>query len=538
MNARRSVLRQGTALMTVAVLLTALGTDVYGWSVSGIVKNSLGAALSGVAVTVKDSSKYSALTDVNGNFSMESSGSASINQKSACNPVSYSIRMAGNDLLISSSLKGMLELALKDCSGRTIPAAKAVPAEGVSHVKLPPGLGNKVIFLRVRNAGREELYTLISAANCLHVEPSQLSIKTGGVTNAAVVSYPTLLFKKTDFRDTSFAMTSEKMTNISMVMAAGGQICALPSTTLKWQSSGILVDIKPDANHKIVSVKDPTIQKYNGKYLIYCTVYNTANSTWSMQFIQFEDFSKANDVTPIFMDQVPGFSGYKCAPELFYFEPKKLWYLTWQQQDPAYSTTTTPDNPQSWSTPKPFFSGSMPNKPNLPIDYFPIADDNNFYIFFTGDDGKVYRIKTTLANFPSGFGAPVVVTTSGADVIYEGSSHYKVKGTTNTYLHLVEGMGATERYYSAWTSEGIEGEWKEYKVGPSDPFARSNNVTYATGVTDWTDDVSHGELLRDNPNQTQELDPCKLQLLYQGKDPSSGGAYNLLPYRLGLLTLQ
>jgi hypothetical protein len=538
MNARRNFLRQGTTLMTVVALLSALGTEVYGWSVSGIVKSSSGAPLSGVTVTVKDSSKYSSTTDADGNFSLESPIPASINQKSSRSPVSYSIRMTGNNLLIGSSLKGMLELTLMDCSGRIVLAAQTALAEGVSHVELPHGLGSRVIFLRVRNAAREENYTLVSAANCLHVESSQFSIKNGGVTSAAAVSYPTLLFKKTDFRDTSFAMTSEKMTNISMVMTAGGQICALPSTTLKWQSSGILVNIKPDANHKIVSVKDPTIQKYNGKYLIYCTVYNTTNSTWSMQFIQFDDFSKANDATPTFMDQVPGFSGYKCAPELFYFEPKKLWYLTWQQQDPAYSTTTTPDNPQSWSTPKPFFSGSMPNKPNLPIDYFPIADDNNFYIFFTGDDGKVYRTKTALANFPNGFGAPVVVTTSGTDVIFEGSSHYKVKGTTNTYLHLVEGMGSTGRYYSAWTSEGIEGAWKEYKTGQSNPFARSNNVTYATGVTDWTDDVSHGELLRDNPNQTQELDPCKLQLLYQGKAPSSSGAYELLPYRLGLITLQ
>lgn len=535
MNAKKSVLRQGTTLMIVVVLLSALGSDVYGWIASGIVKSSSGAPLSGVAVMVKDSSKYSTITDTDGNFSLESPVSVSIGQKSTARPASYSIQMTENNLLVGSSRDRILELTLMDCSGRTIRATKAVPVEGVSHVELPHRLGSGVEFLRVKNAAREEYYKLVSVGNILHVESSQFSVKNGGTTSAAAVSYPTILFKKTDFRDTSFNMTSDKMTNISVVMAAAGQICALPSGTLKWQSSGILVNIKPDANHKIVSVKDPTIQKYNGKYLIYCTVYNTSNSTWSMQFIQFDDFSKANDITPIFMDKVPGFTGYKCAPELFYFEPQKLWYLIWQQQDPAFSTTTTPDNPQSWSMPKPFFASGMPNKPNLPIDYFPIADDKNFYIFFTGDDGKVYRTKTTLANFPSGFGAPVVIKSLATSIIFEGSSHYKVKGTTNTYLHLVEGMSGG-RYYSAWTSEGLEGEWKDYKVGQNTPFARATNVTFASGVTDWSDDVSHGELLRDNPNQTQEVDPCNFRLLYQGMAPNSGDKYELLPYRLGLLT--
>lgn len=32
------------------------------------------------------------------------------------------------------------------------------------------------------------------------------------------------------------------------------------------------------------------------------------------------------------------------------------------------------------------------------------------------------------------------------------------------------------------------------------------------------------------------LDPCRLRLLYQGRDPNSGGEYSQLPYRLGLAT--
>ena len=67
------------------------------------------------------------------------------------------------------------------------------------------------------------------------------------------------------------------------------------------------------------------------------------------------------------------------------------------------------------------------------------------------------------------------------------------------------------------------------------PFAGINNVTFEEGVEPWTRDISHGELIRDGYDETLTIDPKNLQMLYQGRDPTSVGPYHSLPYQLGLL---
>jgi hypothetical protein len=98
----------------------------------------------------------------------------------------------------------------------------------------------------------------------------------------------------------------------------------------------------------------------------------------------------------------------------------------------------------------------------------------------------------------------------------------------------VEGWQNGPRFYRAWTSSSLDGPWTAYKTSESAPFAGSNNVSYPGGR--WTNDVSHGEMIRAGYDQKMEINACNMQFLYQGVAPNTGVEYNLLPYRLGLLT--
>lgn len=98
---------------------------------------------------------------------------------------------------------------------------------------------------------------------------------------------------------------------------------------------------------------------------------------------------------------------------------------------------------------------------------------------------------------------------------------YKVQGT-NKYLALIEAFDGTSnwrRYFRSWTSESLEGPWVPLKDSGTAPFAGPSNVTF--DGTAWTNDISHGELVRTNHDETLTIDACNLEFMFQGFDPTA-----------------
>jgi Glycosyl hydrolase family 62 len=293
--------------------------------------------------------------------------------------------------------------------------------------------------------------------------------------------------------------------------------CALP-TTFKWTSTGALAQPKSGW----VSLKDFSSVVYNNQHIVYMSTVDGAGA-YGGAMMTFTDWPQMATAT-----QTPlPYGGV--APTLIYFKPKNIWVLMyeWGPWAFTYLTATNPTSASSWQGPYKLYDGAS-------IDETVVCTSTTCYLFFANDDGTVHRASMAIGDFPGAFTNATTILTDTKENLFEAVQVYTVKGA-NQYLMLVEAMGTAGRYFRSFTATDLGGTWTPLAATESSPFAGKANVTF--NGTAWTGDISSGDLVRDNPDETQTIDPCNLQFLYQGVVPTMTSDYNKLPWQPGVLTL-
>ncbi len=304
-----------------------------------------------------------------------------------------------------------------------------------------------------------------------------------------------------------------------------------------WNLSQPVLSPARRADDPCYSVKDPTVVFHEGRWHVFCTIRSVVRSH-QIEYVSFRDWNEA-DKSPRHILRCR--EGYFCAPQVFYFRPHRKWYLIYQvgeperklKLQPAFSTTENISDPKSWTPARLLFPEQDPKGVNKWIDFWGICDEEKAYLFFTSLDGRMWRMWTPLKNFPDGFDRCELALEAD---IFEAGHTYRLLGQ-NKYLTVVEAQGKKgRRYYKAYTADRLDGKWTPLADTEENPFAGAANVRQPNPP--WADNVSHGELLRANCDETLTADPANFQFLIQGVTDrlKAGKKYGEIPWQLGLLS--
>jgi len=306
----------------------------------------------------------------------------------------------------------------------------------------------------------------------------------------------------------------------------------------RWHYTAPLISSENRPDQPSHAQKDPTVVCHEGRWHVFMTVRLPDRT--AIEHVSFTDWADADASPRTLLELVDG--PYFCAPQVFYFEPHGLWYLIHQAKgiDPAatkmqvmYSTTRDIDDPTSWTKGTPMLDGG-PSDPRLTggIDFWVICDHARAYLFYTGPKGKFWRMWTTLDQFPHGFDHCELALEGP---FFEAAHTYRLAGL-DRYLMIVEQDHT--RHYKAYLAHTLDEDWRPIADTELRPFAGGANIEPAEGVAAWTDNISHGELIRASNDQTLTVDPNDLRFVFQGMWDADkvGKGYGEWQWRIGLLT--
>ena len=269
-----------------------------------------------------------------------------------------------------------------------------------------------------------------------------------------------------------------------------------------------------------MALKDPTVIRDKGAFHLFATVRGGARSHRLLQ-TSFARFSDSPLAPRDFVDVGVEFAA---APQVMWFTPWKKWLLLFQGWPPYGPWWTTADALTGpWAPARALDVDHVPQA----LDFHLHAFEDRLSLYFASLDGRVWRAETTLDAFPSGFGAPQAVLQTGA---YEAPHVYTDLDDGHLLMTVENKSLLGARYLSTYRSRFPEGPW----MPEADPWLARADLRKA-GIR-WTDSVSHGDLIRVDPDERGCIRGHRRRLVFQGcrARDRRGRRYGAFPWRIGL----
>jgi hypothetical protein len=318
---------------------------------------------------------------------------------------------------------------------------------------------------------------------------------------------------------------------LSLPLLSGAGPGTVVGESVRWKAEVVLLEHGPAGAFDETAVKDPSIVCHEGRWHLFYTA--RAENGYSIGYVAGDRLDALSSQPRHTLACLQGnASTYAAAPQVFFFAPQKRWYLIFQTNaatyQPVYSTNPDIDRPDAWTPPQPLVQKTDRAKW---IDFWVICDETTAHLFYTRNHGAVYVMTTPIDRFPGGFADPAEVFSP----VHEAVHVYKVEGRDEYHMVYETREKGDARQFGLARAARLSGPWQKV----TDRFAAGDQLEFAESATHWTDEVSHGEMLRVGEDQRLEYAPDHARMLIQGMPREKHtGDYPSLPWRLGIITRQ
>ena len=335
---------------------------------------------------------------------------------------------------------------------------------------------------------------------------------------------------------------------------------------MNWKVSKPILKKGGNKDFDNVAVKDPSIVFFDGKYHVFYTSKKETQTEngivygMGCGYVTAESLEKLADAKRYNLSEI--LDTNIIAPQVFYFEPQKLWYMFAHRPNrgkkpnlvPIYLTNPDINNPNGWSISQDLHTGK--SNDDFWIDFWVICDDAKAHLFYSDQKGSVLRMECPLDNFPEGFAdskEKIALTVTGKNetgkwIMFEAEHVYRTK-KQNLYLILLECgylirrkgpcADSRNRFMIAMVADKLEGPWRRVEESENEFFADAKNLFNEDGSKSNYSQVSHPELIRSGYNQKLEIEDLdNIKMLFQSFDSSDTPNtydYNELPWEMAIM---